>query len=54
MTIYGPGATGSDTDSNREWSDDPEPIIEHWYAVIRGLKVGVCVGWYVTFCGVCF
>lgn len=46
MTIYGAGATESDADSSH--ADNPLSTLQHWYAVIRGLRVGVCLGWYLN------
>lgn len=48
MTLYGPlAANDSDSDSSRSGTDEPYPIV-HWFAVVRGLQVGVRESWYVT------
>lgn len=47
MTLYGPlESNDSDTSSSRSGTDDPNPI-PYWFAVTRGLQVGVRKSWYI-------
>lgn len=40
MSIFGPSLD----DSSGEGTDDPEPV-QYWFAVVRGLQVGVHYTW---------